>query len=460
MSTSTQSSSTETKARFTGRQRLGLTVVAAAVGLDASNVGVVNTALPRIQDALHISTPTLQWIVTAYAVAFAGLLLFGGRLADVLSRRLVFATGLGVFALGAVGAAVAPGIVPLIVARAVQGIGGALSMPASTALLFDIFPAGPARNKALGIFTSIASGSFSGGLVFGGLLTGALGWRSVFVFTAVIACLALAGTRIALPPGTTHRRSLDLPGAVAVTAGLALVVFAVSHGADAGWSAASTVITLVLGVLLLVAFLVREATAAEPLLPLGILRSVPVFSATVTAFVSFAGVIGVVFFTPLYMQDMLEFTPIESALALLALTVAVFGAATPTAKLLTRGVSKQKLMIAGLLLIFLGLASFIDTPLTGSYWLHLFPGLLVVGAGVGMSGASATAAGLGEVARHQQGIAGAVNATAKQVGAGIGTAALVAIVAAVTVNRTPSAVLSGYHVAYLTAAGWEMTVRQ
>lgn len=453
LSPSEQTGADLQRERFTGRQRLILAVLSAAVGLDASSVAVVNAALPQIEHGLSIGEGTLQWVITGYAVAFAGFLLLGGRMADIVSRRLVLATGLALFALGSVGAAVAPETVSLIVSRAVQGIGGAVSVPASTALLFEIFPAGPLRNRALGVFTSVAAGSFSGGLIFGGVLAELFGWRSVFVFTAVIAGILAWGARSSLPDGDTVRKPMDLVGMLLVTVGLLLVIYGLNHGGDSGWDSPVTVTTFLLGAAVLVGFVVWEGRTRDPLLPLVLLRSIPVWSAAVTAFVFFGIVLGELFFTPLYMQNLLGYSPLGSAAALLAQSTAVIVSANVTARLLTRGTSAQVLMACGLLSLAAGVGTFVRTPLDGSYLAYLFPGFVVVGCGIGMCHASMTAASLTGIAREQQGVAGAFNATAQQVGAGMGTVILVSLAVGAGGSGTAATQLAGFHVAYWTGAG-------
>jgi MFS family permease len=444
-------SAKEVKPRFSARQRWTLVVIASAVGLDASSVAVVNAALPEIAHDLTIIDSTLQWVMTAYAIAFGGLLLFGGRLTDVFSRRLVFATGVGVFAVGSLLAAVAPTTALLITARVLQGAGAALSMPASTALMFGVFPEGPLRNRALGVYTAVAGGSFSGGLIIGGLLADAFGWRAVFAFTAAFAALVLAATRSTLPRGTTTHKPLDIPGVITCSLGLPLVIFGVNHGDVSGWSDVLTVVALVLGALLLIAFGVRETRTEFPLLPLRIFRSVPTISATVTAFASFGGVLGLMFFVPLYMQNILGFTPLQSALSLLAQSLAVVVFANLTVKQLDKGGSPQRLMATGLVLIGLGLAYLVRTPLSGSYWEYLFPGFLLVGIGVGVSAPSMTGAAMGAVEPEERGVAGGLNATAQQIGTSLGTVILVAVAAAGSDTSSHSSQLHGYHAAYWTA---------
>jgi MFS family permease len=441
------------KPRFSAAQRWALLTIACGVGLDASSVAVVNAALPEIGSNLSIAESVLQWVMSAYAVTFGGVLLFGGRLTDVFSRRLVFAAGIGVFVAGSAIAAAAPTPILLIAARVLQGIGAAISMPASLALLFEVFPAGPLRNRAMGTYTAVAGGSFSGGLIIGGVLADVFGWRGVFVFTAAFGALVLAAVRVTLPVSpTTRRRSLDLPGAVAITLSLPLIIFGVNRGGAAGWGEVSALLPLALGVVLLAAFVAWEARVAEPLLPLSILRSVQINSATVTALVSFGGVLGMLFFVPLYMQNILGFTPMESALALLAQSLAVIVFANVTARLMDRGVNSRALMAGGLLVLGIGLVSFVRAPLDGSYWAHLFPGFLGVGIGVGLSAPAMTASAVGAVPPEQRGVAGGLNATAQQIGASLGTVVLVAV-AATSGSGSPAERLAGYHNAFWTAGG-------
>jgi EmrB/QacA subfamily drug resistance transporter len=433
------------------RRGLSLAVLAGALGLDLSGLGVLNAALPEIGTHFQLTNSTLQWTMTSYAVAFAGFLLFGGRAADVLGRRLMFTLGVALFTVAALAGAVAPTITVLIVARAAQGVGAALSGPATLALIAEIFPEGPARNRAFGVYASVGAASFSGGVVLGGVLTSWLGWRAVLVFSVLVGLLLLTGIKAALPPSVRHPHPLDLPGAVLVTAGLILAVFGVSRGADAGWSDPGVLVSLILAVVLVVAFVVWENRSAEPLLPLSIFRANPVRISSLAAILNYTAGVGLLFFAPLYMQGILGYPPYVSGLAVLPSSAILFITANFfTGRLLSK-VGPRPLMAVGLVLIAGCMVLWAFTPVDGNYWVHLLPGFLITGIGQGLVFPSMSVGSLTGVPPAQHGVAGAVNVTAQQIGSSIGVAALV-VVATVSASSGAAGQLTGFHTAYVVAA--------
>uniref|UniRef100_UPI003F49A4F2 MFS transporter n=1 Tax=Nonomuraea bangladeshensis TaxID=404385 RepID=UPI003F49A4F2 len=433
------------------RGALALAVLAGALALDLSGLAVLNAALPVIEDQFGLDGSTLQWAMTAYAVAFAGFLLFAGRLADAYGRRLIFAVGVALFSIAAIAGALAPNFPALIITRAVQGVGAALSGPAALALLMQVFPEGPARNRALSIYAAVGAASFSGGMLLGGGLTQAFGWRSVLVFSTVFGLVVLGATRAWLPRSQGHRGSLDLPGVVSVTLGLVLMVFAVSRGGQTGWNEAGTLGALAAAVISLAVFVLWERHAREPLLPLTILRIAPVGAAALTAFLQYASSVGLLFFAPLYLQGVLGYSPMLSGLAVIPMSLTVFLTANfLTGRLLGR-LGTRPLMIAGLVLMGAGPLLWLWTPLDGVYWLHALPGLILSGIGQGLAFPAMTSAALTGVDQRQHSVAGALNVVAQQTGASLGVAVLVMIAAAATGNGEAD-VMSGYHMAYLAAA--------
>ncbi|MFF4378163.1 MFS transporter [Kitasatospora sp. NPDC001547] len=438
--TTDSTDSTGTAAGPVRRPGLALGVLAGALALDVSGLGVLNAALPSVGERFHLDETTLQWVMTAYAVTFAGFLLVGGRLADVLGRRRVFEVGVALFTVSALVGAVAPNTVTLLGARAVQGIGAALSGPAALALLTDTFPAGPARNRAFGVYAAVGAASFSGGVLLGGVLTEFFGWRSVLWFSVLLGLGVLGATRIGLPDGAGHRGRLDLPGAITGTLGLTLLIVGASGNGASAW------IVLGAAVLCLVLFVVREHRTADPLLPLGLFRITSVREASLAAFLQYMGSVGMLFFAPLYLQGMLHYSPFESGMALVPMSLAVFLTANfATGRLLAR-YSPRTLMAVGLVLIGVGTGLWLGTPQDGDYVLHVLPGLVVSGIGQGLNFPSMTSAGLSGVPEQQQGVAGALNVVTQQIGASAGVAVMV-LVAATTDDQ-----LSGYHLAYVTAA--------
>ncbi|MGW1102455.1 MFS transporter [Streptomyces sp. NPDC002540] len=430
---------TSTTAMPRHRPGLALGVLAGALALDLSGLAVLNAALPSVGARFGLDDATLQWVMTAYSVTFAGFLLVGGRLADVFGRRWAFEAGVALFTAAALTGALAPNAVVLLGARAVQGVGAALSGPAALALLTEVFPAGPARNRALSVYAAVGAAGFSGGVVLGGVLAQFLGWRAVLWFSVALGLAVLTATRAGLPRGAGRRGPLDLPGAVSGTLGLVLLVVGVSwHGACA-W----TMLGAAAAFLLL--FVVREHRTVQPLLPLGLFRIASVRAATMAAFLQYTGSVGLLFFAPLYLQGMLGYSPVESGLALVPMSSTVFLTATfATRRLLTRH-NPRTLMSAGLVLIGGGTALWLSTPHHGSYTQYVLPGLVISGIGQGLTFPAMTSAALTGVPPHQHAVAGAVNVVAQQIGASAGVAALVLAAA------TRDDQLAGYHLAYLAA---------
>lgn len=426
------------------RQWGALLLLAATVALDIGSVAVVNPALPEIGRTLGMHEELLQWTVTAYSTAFAGCLLLGGRLADVCSRRFVLMLGVGVFTAGSAAAGLAGSALPLIAARVLQGVGAAVSVPAAMALLFQVFPPGPARNRALGVYTSVGASSFGIGLVAGGVLTDALGWPAVFGLSAVLGLLVLAGAGVLLPRSGGHRRPVDLPGAMLVTFGMLATIYAVTRAGAArhpepdAWLAAAVAVTTLAG------FVCWERRAAHPLFPVRVLRSRPVRAATLAGALFFFALNGFLFFASLYLQGQLGYSPLWSALAVLPMSVLVALGSAAAGRLLSR-FGQRPVLVAGLLLMSFGIGSWARTPPGAGYWIDLLPGILVMSFGQGLAYTAFTAASLTGVPERSHGVAGAFNVTAQQLGASLGTATLVALAAG---RGQPD----GYHPVHLTIA--------
>lgn len=430
---------------------LALAVISGALALDIGSLNIVNPALPKIGEHFGLNESQLQWTMTAYAIAFGGFLLLGGRLADVYGRRGVFASGIALFTVAALGAALAPDLPLLIVARSVQGLGAALCGPAALALLTEVFPEGPARNRAFGVYAAVGAASGSAGFVLGGALVEWLGWQAVFFVAVVFGAIVLAGVRSALPPGVRHPQPLDLPGAAAVTAGMMLAVYGASEGSGSGWGRPAPVASLIAAAVLLIAFVLWESRARQPLLALSIFRSVPVRAGALAAFLQMTTAVGLQFFAPLYLQGILGYSPFRSGLALLPLSLSAFGTARFGAGRLLARYGQRTLLAVGLVLIGVGVALWADTGIGSDFWTTMMPGLIVMGVGIGITVPTMTGAALTGVEQRSHGVAGAFNVTAQQTGAGIGVAALV-VVADVAGTSTHADQITGFHYAYLAAA--------
>ncbi|MEU1289216.1 MFS transporter [Kitasatospora sp. NPDC005856] len=438
--------------RLTRDERRALGTLAGALALDVGGLNVINPALPEIGAHFGMGSSALQWTMTAYSVTFAGFLLLSGRLADLLGRRRMFALGVAVFSGSGLVAALAPMAWLLIAARAAQGLGAAMSGPAALALLTEVFAPGRARDRALGVYGAVGAASASLGLVLGGVMTEWPGWRAVFTTPAVLGALLLVLTRRALPEGGGARRgSVDVPGAAQVTLGLLLAVFGVSRAGEAGWDDPVAAIALVLAVLALAAFIVRQRRAADPLLPPAFFRLASVRAASLTAFLQYAAAVGLLFLAPLYLQQLRGYSPTASALALLPMSCVVFTTSNFLTRHLLARFGQKPVLVAGLLLIAVGMARWAWLSPAGGYWSQMLPGVAVTGLGIGLVFPSMTAAALTGVPADQHGVAGALNVVAQQVGCSVGVVLLVSVSVAATPSSGPAGQLAGYHAAYLTA---------
>jgi len=427
--------------------------------LDAT---VVNVALPSIQNDLGFTPSSLAWVVNAYLIAFGGLLLLAGRLGDLVGRRSVFLTGLGVFTGASLVCGMAQSQTVLVAARFVQGIGGAMTSAVILGMIVMMFPEPREQAKAIGVFAFVASAGGAVGLLAGGVLTQTINWHWIFfvnlpigVATAVFARRLIDGDR-----GIGIRAGADIPGAVLITAALMLGVFTiVKPAADLGWTAPRTLVLGAGSLALLAAFLVREATARSPLMPLRIFRSRNVTGANVIQVVGAAGMFGMFFLGALYLQEVLRYDALEIGLAFLPVTI-IMGALSVrySERLITR-FGARAVCMPGLVLIMVGLALFARAPVHASYWLHVLPVMIVLGTGAGlcfpammglaMSGATPADAGLAS---------GLVNTTG-QVGGALGLAVLATISAGraqhltLAGKSTAEALTGGYHLAFWIAAG-------
>lgn len=441
------------------QRRLGLAllVIAAAQLMLVLDVTIMNVALPSIQGALDLAPSHLNWVITAYALGFGGLLLVGGRAGDLFGRRRVFRAGLILFTLASLLGGLAPTGAVLIGARALQGIGAAIAAPTALSLLATTFPAGPARNRALGVYGAMGGVGAVAGLLLGGALTDFLGWRWVLFINVPIAALVLAGTRV-LVEGDRDRGRMDLPGAVTATAGFAALVYAINRAGANGWSDGVTVGSLLAAAVLLAAFLIIQRRTREPMLPSRVLRNRSRVGANVVLFLSGSGMFATFYFLTLYMQGVLDYSPMRTGLAYLPFAVGIGligGLVGP--KLLTH-LSARTITAAGLLIAAAGTTWFGLLAPDTNVFAVLLPAQLVAGMGLGLIFVTSTIVAVRGVAPQDSGIAsGLVNAS-MQIGGALGLAVLVAVASAVTRSRLPAATLPdalthGYVAGLLVAVG-------
>ncbi|WP_415950970.1 MFS transporter [Streptomyces sp. KLOTTS4A1] len=422
-----------------------LLTVSLVVGLDALDVSMVAVALPSIQADLGLSTSTLQWVVSGYVLTYGGLLLLGGRAADLLGRRRVFLGAVAVFALASfVGGLVDDGTL-LIATRLLKGIAAAFTAPAALSIITTTFAEGPARNKALGIFAVFGASGYSAGLVFSGLLT-EIGWRWTFFLPVPVALFALAAAVKLLPKEARPERTggYDLPGAATGITAMLLLVYTVVEAPEAGWAAASTLIQFTVAAALLVLFYVIETRTKHPLVRLGILRSGPLARANSGAAVFFGGFIGFQFVVMLYLQSVLGWSALQTALGFLpaALIVAL---GSPRMDPLINRVGTSRTIAGGVVAHAIAYVLFLVTDRDAPYFLGVFPSMVLLGIGFTLAFASFNIQATAGVPDQEQGLAGGLLNTSMQVGGAIGLAIVTAVLTANDGGKSgPDALLAGF----------------
>jgi EmrB/QacA subfamily drug resistance transporter len=409
------------------------------------DVSIVNVALPSMQTALHFTSQNLQWVVNAYTLVFAGFLLLGGRAADLLGRRALLIGGLFLFTAGSLACGLAQSSGMLIGARAVQGLGGAIISPAALSILTVTFPEGRERNRALGVWGAVAGGGIALGVILGGILSQGPGWRWVFFVNLPIGLLAaVAAPRLLAESRDEDRsRSYDVLGALTVTAGLVLLVYAMVNTNQYGWGSVQTIGELIGSAVLLLAFLTIEARfASQPLVPLRIFRSRTLSGANVVALLVGLTLFAVFFFLTLYMQQVLHFTPIQAGFAYVPFTVGIIVASGLGAVLVGRFGVKWLLM-TGLLVMSAGLFLLTRLPDHGSYLTDILPAFIVTSLGAGMVFLPMTNAAVSGADAADAGLASALLNTSQQVGGAVGLALLSTIATSLTTSVLASSPHAG-----------------
>ncbi|MGZ6644146.1 MAG: MFS transporter [Solirubrobacteraceae bacterium] len=426
------------------------------VVLDAT---IVNIALPSAQKALAFSTDNRQWIVTAYALAFGSLLLLGGRLGDLFGRKRTFVVGLIGFALASAVGGAAQGFGVLVTARAAQGVFGALLAPSSLGLLTTTFTDPAERGKAFGIFGAIAGGGAAIGMLLGGILTEYLSWRWCLYVNLLFAVpAALAATRLLHNQRPATQRGIDIPGTLTATLGVFALVYGFSNAETHSWGAPLTIFCLVAGVLLLVAFVAIQRRVADPLLPLRVVLDRNRGGSYAAMAIAGAGMFGVFLFLTYYLQQTKGFSPIQTGLGFLPMSAVVMITATTMNTLVVPRTGPRWLMTAGMLVAALTMAFFAQLGVDSSYAVHVLPGLMLMGLGLGLIFAPAFNGATLGVQPQDAGVASAMVNTAQQVGGSLGTAFLSTIFSSAVTSyasgRQPSpgvlaqATMHGYTTAF------------
>ncbi len=410
------------------------------VVIDAS---IVNVALPSIGAHLHFARDDLSWVVNSYTLTFGGFLLLGGRMADLLGRRRMFMLGLVIFSLASFAGGVAQSETWLIAARAVQGLGAAIVSPAALSIITTTFAEGPDRNRALGVWGAVAGAGGAAGVLLGGVLTSGLSWRWVLFVNVPIglAAAALAPRTLSESHGEDGVRSFDFPGAVTVTAGLALLVYAVVDAVNAGWGSTTTLLRLAGAAVLLAAFVIIELRTRHPLVPFSIFRLRTLRGADIVGLLIGMSLFSMFFFISLYLQDVMHYSPIKTGISYLPLAVGIILSAGAASQVVNR-VGFKIPLIAGLVLIAGGLLWFSQVPDPGgSYAADILGPSLLAAVGLGFAFVPVTIAAVTGTRPHEAGLASGLINTSQQVGGALG----LAILATVANSRTQSLFHSGVH---------------
>ena len=415
------------------RRWSALALIVVAQFMVILDVAIVNVALPSIKDDLGFSSTSLQWVISAYAIMFGGVLLLGGRLADLLGRRRLFVAGLGLFSLSSLLCGLAWSEASLVAFRALQGLGGALLAPAALSLLMTIFADGRERNKALGIYGAASGSGAAAGVLLGGLLTSALGWPWIFFINVPVGLAAIALTPWLLRESRAEleHRHFDFAGAFTVTAGLMLLVYALTRATTDGWGTPVTLSLLAASFALIVAFVVIEMRSTAPLLPLRIFRLPTLAAANVTMALVGAVAFSEFFLLSLYMQDVLHYSALQGGVAFVAFALTVV-VASNIAQMVVGRFGVRPTLTAGLVASAVSVAVLARLPVEGQYFWDLFPAYVLGGAGMAFAFVPVTIASLSGVSRSDAGVASGLINTSRQIGGAVGLAAVSAVAAAST----------------------------
>jgi EmrB/QacA subfamily drug resistance transporter len=443
------------------RKWLGLAALCAAFFMVILDVAIVNVALPTIQVDLGFSQKNLQWVVSAYALTFGGLLLLGGRAADLLGRRRLFIAGLALFAAASLMAGLASSDTVLIAARALQGVGAAVMTPAALSILMTTFREGAERNTALGVWGAVGASGGTVGVLLGGVLTDTIGWEWIFFLNVPVglAVIAVAPALLDESRADVGHRRFDLAGALSVTAGIALLVYALVEAESAGWASAQTLGLIGGSAALLALFAAIELRSSAPILPFSIFRIRAVTGSNVASLALGGAVFGMIFILTLYMQQVLAYSPIETGLAWLAMSLTALASSMAASVLVTR-IGMRIPLTVGLVVAGAGLALLAGIPADGDYLIDLMPGLLITGLGLGAAFVALSIGALEGVPERDAGLASGLVNTTQQVGGALG----VAVLSTLALSRSedliaggaaaPAALTEGFQLALYAAAGF------
>jgi EmrB/QacA subfamily drug resistance transporter len=436
------------------RKWFALALLSAVQFMVVLDIAIVNVALPSIQTDLGFSQENLQWVISAYALVFGGVLLLGGRAADLLGRRRIFLVGIVLFTVSSLLAGLAWSEASLIAARAFQGLGAAVITPAALSILSTTFTEGSERNIALGVWGAVGGFGAAAGVLMGGILTSALSWSWIFFVNVPVGVTAFFLTPVLLRESRDASvKSFDALGAILVTVGLSSFVYAITQAGNNGWTSAKTLSFFAAAAVLLVGFVVWELRHSEPLMRIGILRIKTVSGANVAGFILGTATFSLFLMLTLYMQDVLGYGPLKTGLAYLAVAGGAIVTSAIAAQLVTRIGVKPALLI-GMVSLTAGLLYFTQVSVHGSYVGDLLPGFLLIAVGLGFSFVPISIAALAGIEAHEAGLASGLINTTQQIGGALGIAALSTIATSRTTDAIDggatqsSALVTGFHGAF------------
>jgi EmrB/QacA subfamily drug resistance transporter len=434
---------------------LSVAVLCAGQLMIVIDQNIVNVALPTVQHDLGFSSANLVWVVNAYVIPFGGLLLLAGRLGDLLGRRSVFLTGIGLFSLASLACGLATSQSMLIAFRLVQGVGGAIASACVLGMIVTLFTEQRDRAQAIGAFSFASAGGGALGPLLGGVFTAEVTWHWIFFVNVPIGAVVVVSALRLLrrETGLGLAQGADYVGALLVTAGLMLGVYTVVHAEQIGWGAVQTLVFGPLAIVLLIGFVLREATAATPLLPLRIFRSRNLSGANAVQFLMIAAMFGLLYFGTQYLQRVLHEDALHAGLAYVPIAVVIAAVSLGlSARLVTRFGGKP-VLVTGLVLIVVAFALLARVPVHGTYLADVLPATLVMGLGFGVAMPALTGLGMSDVAAEDSGVASGLFNTTQQIGGALGLTVLSAV-ANTDGSADPAALTSGYRTAFAVAAGF------
>jgi EmrB/QacA subfamily drug resistance transporter len=435
------------------RRWLTLAIVGAAFFMTVLDVAIVNVAIPSIQIDLHIQEKTVQWVITAYAITFGGFLLLGGRMADLLGRRLIFLVGLVIFTSASFMCGLANSAGVLIGARAVQGLGAAIISPAALSIVTTTFKEGAERNKALGIWGALGGSGAAAGVLFGGILVKYLGWEWIFWINIPVGIVVLFLALRFVPESKAdlgHHR-FDAAGAITITSSLAIFVYAISKAPDDGWTSARTIVLLAASVVLFGISLLIESRSSAPLVPLSIFRIRSLLGANVVGLLLGAVIFANFFVLTLYVQQVLGWSALQTGVAFLATAGTVVIWAGVAQALATR-YGPMPVIVIGMLILAVSLLWYTQIPVDGHFWPDLLPAYLTFAVGLAFGFVPVTIAALAQIAPQEAGLASGLINTSQQIGGAIG----VALASTIFTSHAKTLLKSGHTPAEAFTSGYQL----